>query len=65
MDESDFSDNQDEGDEKREEVLDPNNPDHAFSIIERNYMKVSLVLLKIESCRAAYVYDAYFRLLPK
>lgn len=62
MDESDFSDNQDEGDEKREEVLDPNNPDHAFSIIERNYMKVSITENRIMSC---LLYDAYFRLLPK
>lgn len=62
MDESDFSDNQDEGDEKREEVLDPNNPDHAFSIIERNYMKVSIIENRIMPC---LLYDAYFRLLPK
>ncbi|XP_030757675.1 cilia- and flagella-associated protein 58-like [Sitophilus oryzae] len=39
MEESDFSDNPDEGDENREEELDPDNPEHAFAIIERDYNK--------------------------
>ncbi|XP_060527691.1 cilia- and flagella-associated protein 58-like [Cylas formicarius] len=38
MDESDFSDDIDEG-EEQEEILDPNNPEHAFAIIERDYNK--------------------------
>ncbi|XP_076265822.1 cilia- and flagella-associated protein 58-like [Rhynchophorus ferrugineus] len=39
MEESDFSDNPDEGEGGNEEALDPNNPEHAFSIIERDYNK--------------------------
>lgn len=40
MEESDFSDHENEGDSGQEEALDPNNPEHVFAIIEKNYNKV-------------------------
>ncbi|XP_066253136.1 cilia- and flagella-associated protein 58-like [Euwallacea similis] len=39
MDESDFSDKENDGESGQEDVLDPNNPEHVFTIIERNYTK--------------------------
>ncbi|XP_068899538.1 cilia- and flagella-associated protein 58-like isoform X1 [Tenebrio molitor] len=39
MDESDFSEGNEEGEEAQEEVLDPDNPEHAFAILERNFNK--------------------------
>nr|XP_023014333.1 cilia- and flagella-associated protein 58-like [Leptinotarsa decemlineata] len=39
MDESDFSEGNEEGDEGKEETLDPENPDHFFPIIERKFNK--------------------------
>ncbi|XP_066139447.1 cilia- and flagella-associated protein 58-like [Euwallacea fornicatus] len=39
MEESDFSDKENDGESRQEDVLDPNNPEHAFTIIERNYTK--------------------------
>lgn len=44
MEESDFSDHENEGDSGQEEALDPNNPEHAFAIIEKNYNKVVFLL---------------------
>lgn len=44
MEESDFSDHENDGDSGQEEALDPNNPEHAFAIIEKNYNKVLLFL---------------------
>lgn len=41
MDESDFSDGNDEDGTKKEEVLDPDNPDHYFPLMERNFTKVN------------------------
>lgn len=40
MDESDFSEGNEDGEDAHEEVLDPNNPEHAFAILERNFNKV-------------------------
>lgn len=41
MDESDLSEGLEEGDEGQEEVLDPNNPDHYFPLMEKNFNKVT------------------------
>ncbi|KAG5863288.1 hypothetical protein JTB14_010553 [Gonioctena quinquepunctata] len=37
MDESDFSDGNEEGDEGKGDALDPNNPDHFFPIMEKQF----------------------------
>lgn len=40
MEDSDFSEGNEEGEEAQEEILDPNNPEHAFAILERGFNKV-------------------------
>ncbi|CAG9771320.1 unnamed protein product [Ceutorhynchus assimilis] len=65
MNDSDFSDNQEEGDEGHDEVLDPDNPEHAFAIIEKNYMKT---IIELENRKDAAqfaddfnkLFDAYY-----
>ncbi|XP_044264662.1 cilia- and flagella-associated protein 58-like [Tribolium madens] len=39
MEESDFSEGNDAGDDAQEEYLDPSNPEHAFAILERDFNK--------------------------
>lgn len=40
MEESDLSEGYEEGDEGNEEVLDPNNPEHYFPLMEKNFNQV-------------------------
>ncbi|XP_050310350.1 cilia- and flagella-associated protein 58-like [Anthonomus grandis grandis] len=65
MDDSDFSDNQEEGEEGQDEVLDPDNPEHAFAIIERDYSKTVTEIEQIpEAAQFAEefnkLFEAYF-----
>lgn len=41
MDEDDFGDFGEEEEGEEEEQLDPNNPEHAFILLEREFTKVS------------------------
>lgn len=46
MEESDFSDGNEE-EAEQEEALDPDNPEHAFAILERGFNKVATLLPSI------------------
>ncbi|KAH1017841.1 cilia- and flagella-associated protein 58 [Dendroctonus ponderosae] len=70
MEDSDFSDNQDEGESGQEDELDPNNPDHAFALIERDYNKtVAEIEQNLEAAQFAddfnRLFEAYFNTYNK
>lgn len=44
MDESDLSEGFEEGDEGKEEILDPENPEHYFPIMEKNFNRVKILV---------------------
>lgn len=60
MDESDFSEGNEDGEDAHEEILDPNNAEHTFAILERNFNKVFFFFVK-----AFDTYYRYFRQLMK
>lgn len=53
MEESDF-DEENENPDNVEEELDPENPEHAFAILERDYTKVETMLIFIR-----YLFDQW------